>query len=52
MIELHSLYSKGIGLIDAHLVASSLITSGTQLWTRDNKLQSIARNLGVFADLP
>ena len=28
-----SLYSKGIGLTDAHLVASCLITPGTFLWT-------------------
>src|ERR1035437_5273107 len=35
MIEAHSLYSKGIGLTDAHLIASCLMTPGTQLWTRD-----------------
>jgi len=52
MIELHSLYSRGIGLIDAHLLASCLITQAAQLWTRDNKLRSRARHLGVFANLP
>jgi hypothetical protein len=52
MIELHSLYSRGIGLIDAHLLASCLITQAAQLWTRDNKLRSLARHLGVFANLP
>jgi predicted nucleic acid-binding protein len=35
MIEAHSLYSKGIGLTDTQLIASCLITPGTQLWTRD-----------------
>jgi len=48
MIELHSLYSRGFGLIDAHLLASCLITQAAQLWTRDNKLRSLARHLGVF----
>jgi predicted nucleic acid-binding protein len=52
MIEHHSLYSRGIGLIDAFLMASCLITQPTQLWTRDNKLGSVARNLGISANLP
>ena len=52
MIELHALYSKGIGLTDAHLVASCLITRGVQLWTRDTRLAGVARTLGVIADLP
>lgn len=52
MIELHSLYSKGIGLTDAHLIASCLITRGVQLWTRDTRLAGVARTLGVIADLP
>lgn len=51
MIEVHSLYEKGIGLIDAHLVASCLLTQGTQLWTRDISLQSVAKFLGVHAHL-
>jgi predicted nucleic acid-binding protein len=38
MIEAHSLYSKGIGLTDAHLIGSCLLTMGTQLWTRDGAL--------------
>ena len=33
MIEVHSLYPKGIGLTDAHLIASCLLTPGTWLWT-------------------
>jgi hypothetical protein len=52
MIEAHSLYSKGIGLTDAHLIASCLMTPGTQLWTRDGALQKVARALGLLIDLP
>jgi predicted nucleic acid-binding protein len=52
MIEIHPLYSKGIGLTDAHLIASCLLTSGTLLWTRDNGLRKVAVSLGVNADLP
>lgn len=47
MIEAHSLYSKGIGLTDAHIVASCLITPETQLWTRDAAMNAIAKAIGV-----
>jgi predicted nucleic acid-binding protein len=46
MIETRQLYAKGIGLIDAHLIASCL------LWTRDNALQGVAQTLGIDAGLP
>ena len=52
MIETRQLYAKGIGLIDAHLIASCLITLGTKLWTRDNALQGVAQTLGIDAGLP
>ena len=52
MIEAYSLYSKGIGLTDAHLIASCLLTPGTLLWTRDAKLEHIAVTLGIQAILP
>ena len=52
MIETQSLYSKGIGLTDAHLIASCLMTLGTQLWTRDAALKNVAGALGILFDLP
>jgi predicted nucleic acid-binding protein len=52
MIEAHALYSKGIGLTDAHLIASCLMTPGTQLWTRDAALKKVAKALGILVDLP
>jgi hypothetical protein len=52
MIEAHSLYSRGIGLTDAHLIASCLLTPGTQLWTRDGALLKVAQTLGIQANLP
>ena len=51
MIETHALYSRGIGLTDAHLLASVLITPGTQLWTLDKRLIGVARDLGVDSGL-
>jgi predicted nucleic acid-binding protein len=52
MIEMRSLYSKGIGLTDAHLLASVFINPSTLLWTRDKRLSSVAEALGVRANLP
>jgi hypothetical protein len=52
LIESRSLYARGIGLTDAHLIASCLITTGTQLWTRDQALAKTAKALGVHANLP
>jgi hypothetical protein len=52
MIDAHTLYSKGIGLTDAHLLASCLITPGTQLWTRDIPMKKVAASLGILVDLP
>jgi predicted nucleic acid-binding protein len=50
MIEARSLYSKGIGLTDAHLIASCFLTPGTQLWTRDAALEKVAKSLCVLFD--
>jgi predicted nucleic acid-binding protein len=52
MIEVHTLYSKGIGLTDAHLIAACLMTPGTFLWTRDIRLAAVAKALGIQANLP
>jgi predicted nucleic acid-binding protein len=50
MIEAHALYAKGIGFVDAHLLASCMLTQGTRLWTRDAALIQAAGELGINAD--
>ena len=52
MIEARRLYARGIGLIDAHLIASTLLNSSTRLWTRDKRLADIAKALGIHSNLP
>jgi predicted nucleic acid-binding protein len=47
MIEDHSLFGRGIGYIDAHLLASTLLTTGSGLWTRDRRLAAAAGGLGI-----
>jgi len=50
-IEARRLYSLGIGLIDAHLIASAFINSPTLLWTKDRRLRKVADALGIHASL-
>jgi predicted nucleic acid-binding protein len=50
MIEARRLCSLGIGLIDAHLLASVLISPPTRLWTRDKPLRKAAERLGVHSE--
>jgi predicted nucleic acid-binding protein len=52
LIESRRLYGLGIGVIDAHLIASVLISPPTLLWTRDKQLRKVAEGLGVHARLP
>ncbi len=47
MIEADGFVATGIGYTDAHLLASTLITPGGRLWTRDKRLHSQAERLGV-----
>jgi len=52
MIEARRLYSLGIGLTDAQLIASVFINSSTLLWTRDKRLRKAAVSLGIHVGLP
>jgi len=50
-IEARHLYNRGIGLIDAHLIASVFINPPTLLWTRDKQLRKVAEGLGIHIGL-
>jgi predicted nucleic acid-binding protein len=41
-VEQHRLYGKGIGYVDAHLLASVALMPGALLWTRDRRLHATA----------
>jgi predicted nucleic acid-binding protein len=45
-IDKHELMGRGIGYVDAHLLAASTI-SGSLLWTRDKRLRGIATEQGL-----
>lgn len=50
-IEARSLHSRGMGFVDAHLIASIYINPSTLLWTRDKQLRKVAEDLGIHANL-
>ena len=51
MIEDRKLHGRGIGYVDAHLVAACLITPGAELWTTDKALWAVAHDIGIAAQL-
>ena len=51
MIEARALWSKGIGLTDAQLIASCLATPGTHVWTIDGPLGRVTESCGIRAKL-
>ena len=50
-IEKHSLFGLGIGLIDAHLLASTQLSGNTRLWTQDKQLLAAASRLNLAASV-
>lgn len=44
-VERNSLMGRGIGYVDAHLLAAAALGGSTQLWTRDKRLCSVADTL-------
>jgi predicted nucleic acid-binding protein len=51
LIDRQQLYGRGIGYVDAHLLAAARLTAGSKLWTRDRRLQAVAAQLGLAATL-
>ena len=45
-IDLHHLFSLGIGYIDLHLLLAVRLTAEASLWTRDRRLMAVAQKLG------
>jgi hypothetical protein len=50
-IEANRLYGRGIGYVDAHLLAAVRITPGTRLWALDRPLKEIASSFDLDAKL-
>lgn len=48
-VETHGLMGRGIGWVDAHLLAAAVL-SGVRVWTRDGRLRQAAAELGLSHD--
>ena len=49
-IERHELFGLGVGYVDVHLLAAVRLTLGSSLWTRDKRLHTVAKHLGLAAE--
>jgi predicted nucleic acid-binding protein len=47
LIDRHALHGRGIGWVDVHLLASTLLTPGVRLWSADRRLAEAAGQIGV-----
>ncbi|MDB5673459.1 MAG: pilT [Sphingomonas bacterium] len=47
LVERHRLFGIGLGYIDAHLLAATMLTPEALLWSRDGRLHDAASRLGV-----
>lgn len=52
LIQHRRIYGRGIGYGDAQLLASTLITPDSRLWTRDARLAAVATELGCATRIP
>ena len=46
-IESHAIFGRGVGYVDAHLLAAARLTPGTELWTNDRRLHGVADAFGL-----
>ena len=51
MIDRYALFGRGIGYVDVHLLASTVLTPDTHLWSQDRHLNAAAEVLGIAARL-
>lgn len=49
LVDAKRLHGLGLSYVDAHLLASTVLTPETRLWTRDKRLLAAAERLGVAA---
>jgi predicted nucleic acid-binding protein len=52
VIDRHRLHGRGISYVDVQLLASTLLTAETGLWTHDKRLAAVASDLGRAATPP
>ncbi len=51
-IEQRRVMGRGIGYVDAHLLAAATLAQSVRFWTRDQRLLAVAGDLGLAYELP
>lgn len=51
-VERHRLMGRGIGYVDAHLLASVTLAESALLWSSDRRLLSVADGLNLAYQIP
>lgn len=51
-VERHRLFGRGVGWVDAHLLASTALAGDAQLWSRDKRLAEAAGITGLRYEMP
>lgn len=46
-IDNKQLMGRGIGFVDVHLLAATVLTPGARIWTRDSRLSAVAQSLEI-----
>ena len=47
LVEENALFGRGIGYIDAHLLAAARLTGDVRLWSKDKRLAEAAKKLDL-----
>jgi predicted nucleic acid-binding protein len=51
-IDRHTLFGRGIGYVDAHLLAAAQLTPDARFWTTDKRLHDVADALDLAIAAP
>jgi predicted nucleic acid-binding protein len=46
-LERHSLFGRGVGWADVHLLASAALAAETRVWSKDKRLMAAAQRTGL-----
>ncbi|MEO7085162.1 MAG: type II toxin-antitoxin system VapC family toxin [Gemmatimonadaceae bacterium] len=49
-IDAHKLMGSGLGYIDVHLLASTVLADAATIWTKDKRLAAVASKLALAYD--
>lgn len=46
-VESERLFGRGLSFVDAHLLAAAKLSASTWIWTRDKRLEAVARAMNL-----